>query len=83
MTASTFDTLTATRELEAADIKRRQAEAIATQLRTVAIANRGDFAIRDGSAVLRSSFYHALWIQGAVIVGAQIAIAGLIVSLLS
>ena len=46
MTASTFDALAATRDLEAAGIERRQAEAIAEGMRQAASADRGDFATK-------------------------------------
>lgn len=76
MNARTFDTLTAARKLEAAGIERAQAEAIAEGMRHAAAADRAEL-------VTRGEFYRALWIQGAAIVGAQIAIAGLIVTLLT
>ena len=44
MTASAFDTLSAARELEAAGIERRQAEAIAEGMRRAADADRGEVA---------------------------------------
>ena len=76
MSAATFDTLTAARELEAAGIERRQAEAIAEGMRRAAGADRGDL-------VTRGEFYRALWIQAAALIGAQIVIAGFVVHLLS
>ena len=45
--------------------------------------NRDEFATKTDLAVLRADMYRALWIQGAGIVGAQIAIAGFVVHLLS
>ena len=76
MSTATFDTLTAARDLEAAGIERRQAEAIAEGMRRAAEADRGEL-------VTRGEFYRALWIQAAALIGAQIAIAGFIVHLLS
>ena len=61
MTTSAFDSLQATRQLEAAGIERHQAEAIAEQLHSAAGADRGEF-------VTRGELYRALWIQGAGIV---------------
>ena len=46
MNASTFDTLTAARELEAAGLERRQAEAIAKTMRDAAGAEHGHLATR-------------------------------------
>ena len=36
-----------------------------------------------GELVTRGEFYRALWIQAAALIGAQIAIAGFVVHLLS
>jgi len=71
MTANTFDTLSAARELEAAGIERRQAEAIAEGMRRAATADRDELATK-------ADLYRALWIQGAgivAIIGGFIAIA--------
>ena len=76
MSTATFDTLTAARDLEAAGIERRQAEAIAEGMRRAADADRGEL-------VILGEFYRTLWIQAAALIGAQIAIAGSIVHLLS
>ena len=46
MTGSTFDSLTAARDLEAAGFERRQAEALATAMRDVAGADRDEFATK-------------------------------------
>lgn len=54
MNASTFDTLTAARDLEAVGIKRRQAEAHAEALRLVASASRDELATRADVAGLRA-----------------------------
>ena len=83
MTAPTFDSLTAARELKAAGIEAGHAEAIAAQLRTAADADRSELATKADIGILRVELYRALWIQTAALVGAQIAIAGFIVNLLS
>ena len=74
--ANTFDTLTAARDLKAVGIEADQAEAIAAQLRAAAEADRGEL-------VTHGELYRALWIQAAGLIGAQIAIAGFVVHLLS
>ena len=76
MSANTFDTLAAARELEASGIERPQAEAIAKTMRAAAGADRDEL-------VTCGELYRALWIQAAALIGAQIAIAGIIVTLLS
>ena len=57
MTATTFDTLTAARNLEAAGIERRQAEAIAEGMREAADAaagaDRADLATKADLEALR------------------------------
>ena len=53
MTASTFDALAATRDLEAAGIERRQAEAIAEGMRQAAGADRAELATRGDIDALR------------------------------
>lgn len=72
MTGSTFDSLTAARDLEAAGFERRQAEALANAMRDVAGADRDEFATKadltTAVAVLRADLYRALWIQGGAIV---------------
>ena len=54
MTGSTFDTLAAARELEAAGLEARQAEAIAAQLRTAAGADHAGLATKLDLAGLES-----------------------------
>lgn len=83
MTANTFDSLTAARELETAGIERTHAEAIAAQLRTAADTDPADLATKADLAVLRAELYRALWIQAAALIGVQVAIAGFIVALLA
>ena len=83
MTATTFNPLATARELEAAGIERRQAEAIAEGMReaadAAASAERGDLA----HFATKADLYRALWIQAAALIGTQLAIAGFIVHLLS
>ena len=90
MTATTFDTLTAARDLEAAGVERRQAEAIAGTVRQAINADRDALATQADLAGLESRIdvklealegriYRALWIQGigiVAIIGGFIAIAG-------
>ena len=90
MSATTFDALTAARELESAGIERRQAEAIAQGMRRAASADREQLATKADLAELRadlagleSRMYRALWIQAAALIGTQLAIAGFVVHLLS
>ena len=71
MNTTTFDTLSATRKLEAAGVERKQAEA----LREAATADREEFAtkadlaeLRADLAGLRADLYRASWIQGGAIV---------------
>ena len=61
MTAATFGTHQAVRRLEAAGIETRQAEAIVSEMREAAGADRGEL-------VTCGELYRALWIQGAGIV---------------
>ena len=94
MSTATFDTLTTARELEAAGVERRQAEAHAEALRRAVSADRDEFAtkadlagvrdeIRADLAGLEARMYRALWIQAAALIGTQLAIAGFVVHLLS
>ena len=71
------------RELEAAGIERRQAEAIAEGMRRAADADRGELATKGDLSALEARMYRALWIQAVAIIGTQLAIAGFIVHLLS
>ena len=85
MSIATFDTLTTARELEAAGVERRQAEAGA--VRQAVSTDRDELATKADLAELRAAtradLYRALWIQGAALIGTQLAIAGFIVHLLS
>ena len=94
MSIATFDTLTTARELEAAGVERRQAEAHAEALRRAVSADRDEFAtkadlagvrdeLRADLAGLEARMYRALWIQAAALIGTQLAIAGFVVHLLS
>ena len=69
MSAATFDTLTTARELEAAGVERRQAEAIAGAVRQAVSADRDELATKADLAELRAAtrtdLYRALWIQAA------------------
>ena len=68
MTATNFDALQAARDLEAAGVERRQAEAIAASMRDAAGADREQLATKADLAELRADLYRALWIQGGAIV---------------
>ena len=72
MTARTFNPLAAARELEAAGIERRHAEAIAEGMRRAATADHDELATKADlaglRAELRADLYRALWIQGGAIV---------------
>ena len=94
MSTATFDTLTTARELEAAGVERRQAEAHAEALRRAVSADRDEFAtkadlagvrdeLRADLAGLEARMYRALWIQAVAIIGTQLAIAGFVMHLLS
>ena len=90
MNATTFDTLAAARDLEAAGVERHQAEAIADTVRQAINADRDALATQADLAGLESRIdaklealegriYRALWIQGigiVAIIGGFIAIAG-------
>ena len=85
MSSTAFNALAAARELEAAGIERRHADAIAAVTHRAAAADReiqatkADIAGLDARiAGLEARIYRALWIQGAgivAIVGGFIAIA--------
>ena len=76
MTASTFDTLAAARELEG--MARAQAEAVAKPVRDGQGELATKAALDTAVATIRADLYRALWIQGVgivAIVGGFIAIA--------
>ena len=73
--ATTFNPLEAARDLEAAGVERKQAEAHAEALRQAATADRDEFATKTDIAELRADLaglearmYRALWIQGGAII---------------
>ena len=68
MTDAAFDTLETMRDLEAADVERAHAEAIAGAVRKAA-ADRDALATKADKADL----YRALWMQTEAIVGAIVA----------
>ena len=81
MNASTFDALTAARELKAAGVESAQAEAIAEQLRAAAaadhhaLATKADLTVlRTELSALRADIYRALWIQGVGIIAVLTAL---------
>ena len=71
MAESTFDALTAARDLKAAGFAPDQAEALAAQLRIAAGAGHAALAtkadLEAGLAGLEGRIYRALWMQGAAI----------------
>ena len=60
MTASTFDTLSAAGNLEAAGVERRQAEAIAGAIRN----GQGDLATKADVAAVRAELAIIRWVVG-------------------
>ena len=73
--APAFDTLTTARDLEAAGLERRQAEAVAS-----AIGNAGGHVATKADLehlATRADLYRALWIQAGAIVAAIAALAGI------
>lgn len=78
MTASTFDTLAAARELEAAGMARAQGEVVAQAVRDGQGELATKAALDTAVATIRADLSRALWIQGVgivAIVGGFIAIA--------
>ncbi|MCY4454446.1 MAG: hypothetical protein OXC01_21130 [Immundisolibacterales bacterium] len=61
MRSSTFDALTAARELEAAGVERAHAEAIADQPRTAAGADLDQLATKGDLAELRAELRMMRW----------------------
>ena len=89
MTASTFDTLAATRELKAAGIEAEHAEAIAGAMRQDTSADRDEVATKADldtaittletrmtalEARMTATLYRALWFQGGAIIAILIAL---------
>ena len=73
MTASAFDTLTAARDLEAAGLDKRQAEAIAAAIRS----GHGDLATKSDIAAVRSELGIIRWVLG-VQAAVSLAIFGIV-----
>ena len=73
MSANTFNPLAVARDLEAAGVKRKQAEAHAEALRQAINADRDDLATKPDLATLEDRIYRALWMQGAAIAGLILA----------
>ncbi len=83
MATAVFDTLQASRKLQAAGISETHAEAIVSSMSEAfsdTVATKADL----GAAIanLKAEMFRALWIQGAGLVGVQLAIAGLLYTLL-
>ena len=87
MNAATFDTYAAVKALREAGADEAMAAAIVNTASAAAGAGREQLAtkadLETAIAGLRGELYRALWIQAAALIGAQIAIAGFIVHLLS
>ena len=64
MSASTFDTLAAARDLEAAGIERRQAEAIAEGMRRAATADHDELATKGDIAGVHTRLNVLQWVVG-------------------
>ena len=80
--APAFDTLTTARDLEAAGLERRQAEAVASAIGNAGghVATKADLEhLATGTDLerLRADLYRALWIQAGAIVAAIAALAGI------
>ena len=81
MTASTFDTLAATRALEAAGVDRQQAEAHAEQLRAAAGADLDQLATKADPAVIGAKLGIIQWVmafQAAIIVAMAARLFGIV-----
>ena len=74
MTSTTFNPLAAARDLEAAGVDRKQAEAHAEALRQAATADRDELATKTDLAALETRMYSALRIQGTGIVAVLTAL---------
>ena len=64
MTASTFDALTAARDLKAAGIESGQAEAIADGMRRAAVADRDELATKADIASVNGRIGILQWVVG-------------------
>ena len=74
MASTTFNPLAAARDLEAAGVDRKQAEAHAEALRQAATADRDEFVTKADLAALEARMHRALWIQGVGIVAVLTAL---------
>ena len=85
MASTTFDTLRVARDLEAAGVDRRQAEAHAEALRQAATADRDELATKMDLDTLEARMnarfealegrmYRMFWIQGGAIVAIMAAL---------
>ncbi|MCY4222250.1 MAG: hypothetical protein OXC25_08220 [Thiotrichales bacterium] len=89
MTTGTFDTLTAARELEAAGVERRQAEAIAKTIRSGQgeLATKADIAaVKSDIGAVKSEVAALKWIvgiQGAISLATFAAVLFLAARLMS
>ena len=82
MTATSFNPLAAARDLEAAGLERQQAEAIASQLRDAATAEREDLVTKTDLAnaigSLRSEMRWMFGFQAALILAIAARLFGLV-----
>ena len=82
MTATTFNPLAAARDLEAAGVERRQAEAIAEGMRqaadAAANAERADLATKADLAALRSEMRWMFGFQAALILAMAAKLFGIV-----
>ena len=91
MATIAFDTLKASRDLQAAGITEAHAQAIVGSMAEAfsdTVATKADIVALEAStkadiANLKAEMFRALWIQGAGLVGVQLAIAGLLYTLLT
>ena len=74
----TFDTLTAARELEAAGMDRKQAEAVVGVVR----AAQGEFATRDGLRALHSRMATLKWMAGVNLALSIVTLAAVLLHIL-
>ena len=81
MAASTFDTLAATRALEAAGVDRQQAEAHAEQLRAAAGADLDQLATKSDLAVINAKLGIVQWVtafQAALVLAMAARLFGVV-----
>ena len=87
MATTTFDTRQAVRKLQDAGFAEDQADAVVDTLATAfsdTVATKADIAdVKAEIANLKAEMFRALWIQGAGLIGVQLAIAGLLYTLLA